>query len=87
METIFPIHCILAETKKIAREPFQRRFAENDFADLALMMQNFPANLPDLQSTKRHSETWSGIAQVEHQASLAASASFFSFSSISGFVH
>ena len=87
METIFPIHCILAETEKITREPLQRRFAENDFADLVFMRLNLRANLPDLQRSKLHSESWSGIVQAEHQASRAAAASFFSFSSISGFVH
>jgi hypothetical protein len=54
---------------------------------LVFMRLNLPANLPDLQRSKLHSESWSGIVQAEHQASRAAAASFFSFSSISGFVH
>ena len=87
METIFPIHCILAETEKITREPSQRRFAENDFADLVSMQLNRPADFPDLQRSRHQSTTWYRIAQAEHQASLAAAASFLNFSSISGFVH
>lgn len=86
-KAFFPFIAFWQRQRKSPESPFYRRFAENSFANLAFTHQDVASNSPKPPARQTSFGRWLGIAHVEHQTSLAAAASFFSFSSISGFVH